>query len=160
MTDVTEDQFTFADLGLWSGKTSPELSAAETPRERTLPQSLRKSSKSANRKAPMCVCVYRTKDGQKPDVITLKMVPGALLGDFTTHSFGEQPSTLMEECSFTELHNGVSVSRLSQILEDSAPQKYYLSEKACTGILNRANRRGKTLPKELYATLLEQSASH
>ena len=146
MTNVTEDQFTFADLGLWSGKTSPELSAAEPQRERTLPQSLKKSSKSANRKAPMCVCVYRTEDGQKPDAFTLKMVPGALLGDFTMHSFGESPR---EE----------NASRLSQILEDSAPQKYSLSAKACQGILNRAARRGKELPTELLKALEAQSVS-
>ena len=63
---------------------------------------------------------------------------------------------LMEECSFEALPGGVSVSRLSQILEDSAPRKYYLSAKACAGILNRANKRGKELPEILRQALENQ----
>ena len=43
-------------------------------------------------------------------------------------------------------------SRLSEILED-APDKYRLSARACIGILNRASRRGKELPKELKEAL-------
>ena len=93
------------------------------------------------------MCVYRTEDGANPGVITLKMVPGALLGEYTTHSFGESPR---EE----------NASRLSQILEDSAPQKYYLSEKACAGILNRAQKRGKELPYELREALERQCGLH
>ena len=38
------------------------------------------------------------------------------------------------------------------------PQKYWLSAKACTGILNRAKRRGKTLPPALKEALERQSA--
>ena len=63
-----------------------------------------------------------------------------------TRSFGECPSVARE-------------SRLSQILEDSPPQKYYLSAKACLGILRRAERRGKELPPELKAALIAQSSS-
>jgi len=73
------------------------------------------------------------------------MADGALLGEYTTRSFGESPSV-------------ENVSRLSQILEDCPPQKYSLSAKACQGILNRAERRGKELPKELKAALIAQSA--
>ena len=75
-----------------------------------------------------------------------------------TRSFGDAPSTLMEECSQGERHNGVSVSRLSQILMDSPPQKYYLSAKACNGILRRAEKRGKELPEQLRKALERQSA--
>lgn len=71
---------------------------------------------------------------------------GALLGGYTMPSTGESPR---EE----------NASRLSQILEASPHPKYYLSEKACTGILNRAERRGKKLPPELKAALLAQSRS-
>ena len=129
----------------WSGKTCREPFQAATQKDRTSRQSSKKSSKSASR-APVCMCLYPTEDGQNPGAITLKMVPGALLGEYTTHSFGESPS---EE----------NASRLSQILEDSAPQKYYLSAKACEGILRRAQRRGKELPPELKRALEEQSAS-
>ncbi|RHQ27790.1 hypothetical protein DWY95_08440 [Faecalibacterium sp. AF28-13AC] len=46
-------------------------------------------------------------------------------------------------------------SRLSWILEGNVPQKYYLSARACQGILNRASRRGKALPDLLKNALLE-----
>ena len=64
-------------------------------------------------------------------------------GPFLTHSFGECPSVAVE-------------SRLSQILEDTPHQKYYLSAKACAGILRRAERRGKKLPPELEIALKSQ----
>ena len=74
----------------------------------------------------------------------MKWEPGVLLGEFTMHSFGESPS---EE----------NVSRLSQILEDCPHPKYSLSGRACKGILNRAERRGKELPSELKAALIAQA---
>ena len=40
-------------------------------------------------------------------------------------------------------------STLSQILQGSVPEKYYLSSRACEGILRRAQRRGKELPPML-----------
>ena len=46
------------------------------------------------------------------------------------------------------------VCSLSDILEDgSVPQRYYLSAKACQGILRRAANRGKKLPEQLAAAL-------
>ena len=48
-----------------------------------------------------------------------------------------------------------SVSLLSWILQDNVPEKYYLSTKACRGILTRASRRGKKLQKLLETALLE-----
>jgi hypothetical protein len=44
---------------------------------------------------------------------------------------------------------------LSQILEANAPEKYYLSPKACAGILRRAEKRGKELPPMLKEALEE-----
>lgn len=66
----------------------------------------------------------------------------ALPGGHTTLSIGECPSVAVE-------------STLSQILEVSAPEKYYLSRKACAGILRRAFRRGKRLPYMLLEALAE-----
>lgn len=54
-----------------------------------------------------------------------------------------------------ECPNVVKESRLSWILEDNVPQKYYLSARACQGILTRASRRGKALPELLKNALLE-----
>jgi hypothetical protein len=47
------------------------------------------------------------------------------------------------------------VSTLSSILEANAPEKYYLSAKACEGILRRAERRGKQLPEMLRTALVQ-----
>ena len=50
--------------------------------------------------------------------------------------------------------NGASVCSLWAILErGSLPQRYYLTAKACLGILRRAHRRGKELPELLARAL-------
>lgn len=49
-----------------------------------------------------------------------------------------------------------SVSLLSWILEDNVPDKYFLSEKACRGILRRSSEKGKPLP-ELLTIALENT---
>ena len=48
-------------------------------------------------------------------------------------------------------------SSLSQILQADPPLKYYLSPKACLGILRRARKRGKVLPAPLHLALEMQS---
>jgi len=47
------------------------------------------------------------------------------------------------------------VCSLSDILEGSGtvPQRYFLSARACAGILRRAEKRGKSLPPSLHAAL-------
>ena len=50
------------------------------------------------------------------------------------------------------------VSTLSQILMEGVPEKYYLSRKACQGILTRASKRGKELPEVLKKALISQAA--
>ena len=49
------------------------------------------------------------------------------------------------------------VSTLSQILMADVPRKYYLSPKACLGILRRASERGKKLPEVLQIALERQA---
>jgi DNA (cytosine-5)-methyltransferase 1 len=51
--------------------------------------------------------------------------------------------------------SGGAVCSLSDILEEpgSVPQRYYLSAKACLGILRRAAKRGKELPPMLHRAL-------
>jgi hypothetical protein len=39
------------------------------------------------------------------------------------------------------------------VLEDSVAPKYFLSPRACAGILRRAEKRGKKLPEHLEAAL-------
>ena len=52
-----------------------------------------------------------------------------------------------------ESPNAAAESTLSQILEANVPEKYYLSARACEGILRRAERRGKELPPMLKEAL-------
>ena len=59
--------------------------------------------------------------------------------------------------NISERHSGAGVSFLSQILEANAAEKYFLSPKACQGILRRAERRGKDLPPMLKAALEQQA---
>lgn len=74
-----------------------------------------------------------------------QVADGALLGEPWTPSTGVSP-------------NVVCASRLSSILQANAPEKYYLSQKACEGILRRASRRGKQLPELLKMALEQQIA--
>ena len=127
----------------------------ETEKAKTLPPLSRRSSKSQNR-PPMCVCVFQVEDGQSPGATTLRMENGQLLGEYATHSFGDRPSSLMEECSQGEHRNGVEESHLSQILEVSPHPRFYLSEKACRGYLVRVERHGRPLPKEFKEALESQ----
>lgn len=84
-------------------------------------------------------------DGGRGQNLTLSWeTNGALLTELSMLNTGEYPS-VGEECT------------LSQILEDDAPTKYYLSANACTGILRRSEQRGKKLPEILEKALKEQA---
>ena len=48
-------------------------------------------------------------------------------------------------------------SSLSEILESDPDTRYYLSGKACRGILRRADERGKELPQQLKVALMAQA---
>jgi hypothetical protein len=53
-----------------------------------------------------------------------------------------------------ECPNAAAASSLSAILETGdLPPRFYLSPKACEGILRRAERRGKALPPMLAEAL-------
>lgn len=54
----------------------------------------------------------------------------------------------------SEYPNDVVESTLSQVVEPSVPQKYFLSERACLGILSRVDRKPKEPPQELTDALL------
>lgn len=82
----------------------------------------------------------RGADGARPE--QSPGTDGAWLGDSSTLNIGECPR---EE----------NVSLLSWILQVDVPEKYYLSAKACRGILTRASRRGKKLQELLETALLE-----
>ena len=56
--------------------------------------------------------------------------------------------------NISEFHSAAGVSSLSDILETGdLPRRYFLSAKACKGILRRAEKRGKALPTQLRRAL-------
>ena len=56
-----------------------------------------------------------------------------------------------------ECHREEEESFLWQILQETAPQKYFLSPKACIGIIRRSEKRGKKLPQVLKNALVRQA---
>lgn len=132
------DIFGYAHPDTWSGKTSPE--PFQATEEKTSVPSSKKRRASSNRNA--LFLDLRTENGRTPDASWV--TDGPLHGAYMMRSFGECPSVAVE-------------SRLSQILEAEVHPKYYLSAKACEGILRRAERRGKELPLMLKDALERQS---
>lgn len=128
------------DLGSWYGKTSPEHSQAT--KAATSPPSSKKRSASSSRKPPVLMCLNA--DGRHGDNTAMWEEDGVWRGECLTRNIGEYPNVVVE-------------SRLSQILEEAPQEKYYLTARACQGILNRAERRGKVLPPKLKAALILQS---
>jgi len=69
--------------------------------------------------------------------------------EFLTLNSVEHMSTL------EPFRNAGGVCSLSDILETGdVPQRYFLTPKACAGILRRAEKRGKKLPPTLHQALL------
>ena len=58
----------------------------------------------------------------------------------------------------SEWPSAAAVCSLSEVLEADAPPKYFLSAKACRGILRRAAKRGKELPPQLSEALRQVAA--
>lgn len=58
--------------------------------------------------------------------------------------------------SFSAWPKDASVCSLLEVLEPCVARKYFLSAKACRGIISRADRRGKPLPKRLMDALERQ----
>jgi hypothetical protein len=84
----------------------------------------------------------RITDGQKRTYIWETDL--AWLIEFSTLNTGPSPNDAQE-------------STLSEILLAEVPEKYYLSPKACLGILRRASARGKELPDVLRKALERQA---
>lgn len=127
-------------LDLLSGKTSQEHSAQT--KEKT-------SEQSSMRSYPSLTAEFLFLD--------LKTGSGNMLG-----IYWETGTVLHGESSMrntSELPRDVRDCSLSQILQVTAPAKYYLSQKACLGILRRAEKRKKKLPPMLKEALMEVTGS-
>jgi hypothetical protein len=83
-------------------------------------------------------------NGQTPEWLNATRVK--LHGVSSTLNIGESPNEDVAS----------SLSRILQPMTD-VPEKYYLSPRACQGILRRAQERGKELPEELKIALERQA---
>lgn len=133
------DQVSMFDPGSCAGKTSP----ARSP-----PTKARTSGASWKKRSEL---VYRA-------YMFLKVILGA--GNILGQPYWELLAPFVGE-SLT-LNTGVSPraargSSLWRILEPRPHRRYFLSRKACLGILRRARRRGKVLPDTLREALELQS---
>ena len=140
-TNYEAEQLSMFGQDLWYGKMFPAPLVRERQRAKTSESFWRRSS--ALNAIPFQ---------------SLDLTPGAgnLLGEF----YWELISPWRGGAS--TLNTGVSPrdakeSSLSQILQADPPLKYYLSPKACLGILRRAFERGKELPKKLERALKIQA---
>ena len=88
----------------------------------------------------------RLRNGEKT------MTSPASLPDFGNAGISSHTEFLT--LSISEWPKDADVCLLSDILETGdLPQRYFLSKRACTGILRRAENRGKELPPSLQAAL-------
>ena len=133
------DQVSMFDPGSCAGKTSP----ARSP-----PTKARTSGASWKKRSELVCRAY----------MFLKVIPG--VGNILGQPYWELLAPFVGE-SLT-LNTGVSPraargSSLWRILEPHPHRRYFLSRKACLGILRRARRRGKVLPDTLREALELQS---
>lgn len=167
MMQQVEGQMNLSDLGIWSGRTYQEH----------CPQTKAKTSGASSKKRPKSSKVmFASLDlrGTGHTAEASSWNTDQLLGAYTMHSTsvfrsGEKESvswltsTDLRQAGFcltlnlSEQPRVENPTLLSQILEEEADPRYNLSAKACQGILNRANRRGKKLP-EILQTALESQA--
>ena len=140
-TNKEAEQVTLSDLGICCGKMFREPSPVERPKART-------SVSSSKRSSELSAVPF----------MSLDLTPGH--GNLLGESYWELISPWLGGAWM--LNTGVSPndareSSLSQILQDAPPIKYYLSPKACLGILRRASERGKALPPKLERALKIQA---
>lgn len=149
-----DGQVTWSDLGILCGKMFVAHTAA-TEDETSTP-CWKKLRVSQNQDFLYLDC-RKSGNGQKQEPLTV--MGGLSLGELTTLKTGEKPSetAVQEMLSVWGPHSIAEESRLSQILEANPLPKYNLTAKACQGILRRAERRGKDLPKLLKEVLIRQS---
>ena len=136
MTDQLEGQVSMFDLDSQYGRTFREHSVQE--KAKTSKQSSKPSAKSQIPTFQFLFLKAASGTNREPLWEKVTVLPGVPM----TLNTGESPSAARE-------------STLSQILQANAPEKYFLSKTACEGILRRAAKRGKELPKMLREALEE-----
>lgn len=172
MTCAMDGQVSMFAPDTWSGKTSPEPSPST--KAKTSRQSSQKSSGSSSRPPLMCLCLK--KGGPTPGASTMSWADGPLpigcmtlsTGAFRKDADGLLSSQISTDSAQPKYYLTLNCAekpripnptKLSEILESNVDEKYHLSARACQGILNRAEKRGKELPKALLDALTEQARS-
>lgn len=89
--------------------------------------------------APDSAQPSRSEDGATPAVASVP--PTRSFGAFSMRGFSESPSVAVE-CSLSDI-----------LLTGDVPRRFYLSPRACAGILRRATKRGVKLPIALLTEL-------
>lgn len=166
------EQITMFGADTSYGRTFRAHSLRENAREQTSAASSRKSQESS-KKMPLYLDL-RKRDGTIADVSfsTLGASHGAYMMPSSSahHSGGAEfvyLPTLTDSqrpgyclvLNTSECPNQPNPSKLSDILEEEANSRFNLSSRACQGILNRAEKRGKKLPEILRKALEAQVAS-
>ena len=120
------------------GKTSQEFSA---------PKTTPSAASLEGWQARMKPLALRAASG--PVQVWYMELDGEYRGACSTHNTSESPNAVAACSSLPSLIS------LSSVLEtEPIQQKYFLSEKACEGILRRADKRGKELPPMLRDALM------
>lgn len=166
MTSEMGVQMSLLDLDMPSTKMFPE--PCPQTKEKTSAASSKRSPKSSKTRF---IFLDARGNGHTQEVSS--WTTEALLGLSTMHSISELPNGEKESVSWltstdlrqhgfcltlnlSERPRVANPTLLSEILEEEADPKYELSAKACRGILNRANKRGKQLPEVLRKALEAQ----
>lgn len=85
---------------------------------------------------------------------TEEEISGEFSWNFSGSGIVEHGELLMLNTSeWPSVEEGSSVCSLAEILEPQVAPKYFLSVKACSGILRREGKRGKKLPAQLEEAL-------
>lgn len=133
--------------------------------------SVASSKRSPKSSKPMFISLDLRGNG--PTAEASSWTTDQLLGEYTMHNSSvchSEGSASVSWLTSTDLqHQGFCLTLnlserprvanptlLSEILEEETDSRYNLSAKACQGILNRANKRGKKLPEILQKALEAQ----
>ena len=146
-TNVMAGQVSLFGPDLPCGKTSLAASPAGGTRGRGGKRRARTSARSSRRSSRL--------RNQRFMFLDLRSGAGNILGPYWEIDppwLGCDGTLNTSECPKDAVE-----SSLSAILQDSVPSKYYLTRKACLGILRRAEEREKDLPEQLELALKAQA---
>ena len=139
MTEIVDGQVSMLDLGIWSGRTSQEHSAA-TEERTSVPSS--KKQRTSQTKVPLFLSLQKV-NGQPP--AQSWETDGASLGEFSTRSFGESPSVAVASSLSQILENGklktgsawvIPEAMHEQLKQDVVLLNHGKDSKAATALIN------------------------